>query len=160
MTRLRRAALTFVLAGIGSCALNPDSGGTGGAAGGEMGSVATGGGGGSATGSGGNPDGPAGISSGLARSLTLASLSEDQASALCDWEDLKEGGYNRVVACAGGPAATYFSNQICLNSTSALGNRCQELTVGDIEDCANATGPDLCRFATAPECIAVTTCDQ
>jgi hypothetical protein len=161
MTRLRRAALTFVLAGIGSCALNPDSGGTGGAAGGETGSSATGGGGGSAMGTGGTGGGNlAGTSSGIPRDLSLASLTTDQASTLCDWANLKQGGYGRLVTCSGRAEATNPSNFSCVNSTTSIGNRCPQLTVGNIEDCANVTGADLCKLESASECVAVTTCDQ
>jgi hypothetical protein len=47
-----------------------------------------------------------------------------------------------------------------VESTSTLGNRCQQLTVGNIEDCANATGADLCKLATSTQCTALTTCSE
>jgi len=41
-----------------------------------------------------------------------------------------------------------------------LGQYCPTLTVGDLEDCANATGSDLCAFSTAAGCAAARTCLQ
>jgi hypothetical protein len=151
----------LALLAAGNCTLNPDSGGTGGAGGGEIGSSATGGGSGSVAGTGGTGGGnSAGTSSGIPRELSLASLTTDQASTLCDWTNLKQGGYDRVVTCPGGAESTNPSNFSCVNSTASIGGRCPELTVGNIEDCANATGTDLCKLASAAECVAVTTCDQ
>lgn len=147
MIRLRGVALAVLIGAFGSCALNPDGGGTGGA---DSGATGTGGSGGSV-----------GSSSGVARGLSLANLTSDQASTLCDWTNLKQGGYGRIVGCPGGGVeATNPSNQSCVNSTLALGNRCLQLTVGNIEDCANVTGTDLCKFESANECVVVATCGQ
>lgn len=131
------------------CALNPDDGGAG-ATGGTGGTTS----GGDATG------GSSNTSSGIARVTALADLTTDQASVLCDWTNLKQGGYGRVVACPERAEATSPNNLACVNTTPTLGARCMDLNVGDVEDCANATGADLCKLETAPACIAVTTCGQ
>lgn len=98
-------------------------------------------------------------SSGVARNVRLFDLTSTQAAALCDWTNAKQGGYGRLQTCPSGLVQSTSSSTLgCVNSTSALGGRCLSLTVGGVEDCANATGTDLCKLETAPECLAVATC--
>jgi hypothetical protein len=106
-------------------------------------------------------DAAIGSSSGVPRSIRLMDLTPAQASALCDWTNLKQGGYGRSTTCPSGSVeSTNRSNFDCVNSTSALGGRCVDVTVGNIEDCANAAQTDLCQFESAPECVAVATCSM
>lgn len=92
--------------------------------------------------------------------MTLSSLTTPQAVALCDWTNMKQGGYGRDVPCTNGRESTNPTATSCVNTTLALGNRCASLTVGNIEDCANATGTDLCKLETESACLTVTTCGQ
>jgi hypothetical protein len=136
------AGLIFSLTVSGGCALNPPVGEP---SQGDDGAV--------------EGDGPIGTSSGVPRNIRLMDLSAAQASVLCDWTNLKQGGYGRITTCPSGSVqSTNQSNLACVNNTSALGGRCVGVTVGNIEDCANATGTDLCKFESAPECVAVATC--
>jgi hypothetical protein len=43
-------------------------------------------------------------------------------------------------------------------SIAFIGESCPTLTVGDVEDCANAVGSDLCVLPTAPGCAAINAC--
>jgi hypothetical protein len=76
--------------------------------------------------------GGAGPTSGLSRQATLASLTSQEAATLCDWS--------------------------CIDSVPYVGALCPTLIVGDIEDCANATGTDLCALTTAAACAAFRQC--
>lgn len=135
-------ALMLCLGGWGACALNPPGGDPDPVDGGGM-----------------VGDGAIGTSSGLSRNVALFDLSPGQASVLCDWTNLKQGGYGRSASCPSGSVqSTNLSNQDCVNSTSALGGRCATVTVGNIEDCVNAVQTDLCKFETAPACVAVAMC--
>jgi len=137
------AGVVFWLLGWGGCALNATPG--------DLGDPD----GGGATGSGGT----VGASSGVARGSRLIELTSAQASVLCDWTNLRQGGYGRVATCpSGATRSTNRSTLDCVNSTSALGGRCSSVTVGHIEDCANAVGSDLCKLETAPACVALVSC--
>lgn len=139
------AGLTFcVLAGWGAagCGLNIPTD-----------NMAPGDGGAAGTG------GALGTSSGVAPGIRLMNLSFDQATALCNWANQKQGGYGRSVTCSSGSVqSTNSSAAGCVQRTLALGGQCLALTVGNIEDCANATGTDLCKLETAAPCGTILTC--
>ena len=100
-----------------------------------------------------------GASSGLPRSATIASLSTAQAGTLCDWQSAKQGGYGRMVNCSDGSQEMSDPDKAtCVSGASALGALCPTLTVGDVEDCANAVGTDLCSEPTQAGCAAFNTC--
>jgi hypothetical protein len=119
------------------------------------------GGGTLAGGDGGRDSGNDGTSSGLPLGTTIASLTPAQAGRLCDWGDNKEGGYGRTVTC---PDGSTVSNDVdmatCASMLPLYGAACPATTVGDIEDCLNATGPDLCALDSAPECDRFRSCPQ
>jgi hypothetical protein len=109
----------------------------------------------SCSGDGGGP----GPSSGLSRQATIASLTTQQAGTLCDWTNAKQGGYGRDATCSdGSDQGTDPDMESCVESVPLVGALCPTLTVGDIEDCANATGTDLCAFATAAGCAVFRQC--
>jgi hypothetical protein len=107
----------------------------------------------------GSSGGGAGTSSGLPRSSTLASLTPGQDGTLCDWENDKQGGYGVSMTCAVGPAQdTDTDKASCVASVPGFGAGCPTLTVGDVEDCVNAIGTNLCAMATSPGCANINTC--
>jgi hypothetical protein len=112
-----------------------------------------------ATGAAGDGGGSVGTASGVARSKALANLTFDEASALCDWANQKQGGYGRSVTCSSGRLeSTGSSTGSCVTRTLGLGGQCQALTVANIEDCANAAGPDLCQLESAAACSPIWSC--
>jgi hypothetical protein len=120
------------------------------------GGAADGGGGGS-----GGSGGAVGTSSGLPRASTLGSLTSAQDSTLCDWENAKQGGYGRSVSCPDGSEDdTDLSQASCVASVPGFATGCPSLTVGDVEDCANAIGTNLCQMPTAAGCANVNACLQ
>jgi hypothetical protein len=97
--------------------------------------------------------------SGIPQSTTLSSLTPAQAGVLCDWENAKQGGYGRSVSCPdGGMQTTDTDRASCVSAAQPIGADCPTLTVGDVEDCANAIGTDLCSLATQPACAAFNAC--
>ncbi|MES1207314.1 MAG: hypothetical protein ABUS79_15360 [Pseudomonadota bacterium] len=135
-------AFFALLAAQAGCTLNGSDGDTGGADAGPTGS-----------------GGAIGAASGVPRSVRLIELTPTQASVLCDWTNLTQGGYARTATCPSGAAqSTNRSKQDCVNATSALGGRCVDVTVGNVEDCARAAGTDLCKVESAPACQAIVAC--
>lgn len=106
----------------------------------------------------GSSSGP-GTSSGLPRTSTVASLSTAAAGTLCDWNNEKQGGYGRTMSCSDGTTQTTDTDKTtCIDGVPQTGAACPTLTVGDVEDCANAIGSDLCAIATAAGCANVNAC--
>jgi len=104
-------------------------------------------------------NGGTGTSSGLSRAATVKSLTPAQAGTLCDWQSGKQGGYGRSVDCADGSTQTTDPDKtMCVSAVSAVGSLCPTLTVGDVEDCANASQTDLCSFETQAGCANVRAC--
>ncbi len=117
--------------------------------------------GGGAGGGGGGSGGAVGTSSGLPRTDTVGSLTGAQAATLCDWLNAKQGGYGRSVSCPDGSEAdTDLSQASCVASVPSFATGCPSLTVGDVEDCANAIGTSLCQMPTAAGCANVNACLQ
>lgn len=111
--------------------------------------------------SGGDGTGSGATGSGVPRSSTIASLTPAQAGTLCDWTNTKQGGYGRLVTCPDGTEEdTDADKAYCMAAFPLIAQYCPTLTVGDIEDCANATGTNLCAFATAAGCANARTCLQ
>lgn len=109
----------------------------------------------------GSSDGGAGSSSssGIPASTLISALTTAQAGTLCDWENGKTGGYGRVVSCPDGSTQGSDPDKAtCVSDVPDVGAACPTLTVGDIESCANAIGPNLCRLPTDPGCAAFDAC--
>jgi hypothetical protein len=96
--------------------------------------------------------------SGIPRAAHLGDLTSAQAAVLCDWVNERQGGYGRTASCLIGVESTNTSQDQCINSLSSLGQSCGTLTVGSIEDCANATLTDLCKLQTASACASLASC--
>jgi hypothetical protein len=97
--------------------------------------------------------------SGVPATTKLTELTPDQAKAVCDYSNAKQGGYGRKMTCSDGLDYDTHSDQaFCITQLPGLGSVCNDLTVGDIEGCADATGADLCKAATAPGCAALEDC--
>lgn len=96
-------------------------------------------------------------SSGLPRTTPTGSLSPTDAAKLCDWTNQLRGGYARTVACASDAsnAMTDSDQGACLASGPFGSATCPTLTVGDVEDCVNATGGDICQTRTVAGCAAI-----
>ena len=106
----------------------------------------------------GSSSGP-GMSSGLPRTSTVASLSTAQAGTLCDWNNEKQGGYGRTTSCSDGTTQTTDADKTtCVDGVPQIGAACPTLNVGDVEDCSNAIGSDLCAISTAAGCANVNVC--
>jgi hypothetical protein len=103
--------------------------------------------------------GAVGTSSGLPRTDTVGSLTAAQAATLCDWLNARQGGYGQSVTCPDGSHDDTDNNQAsCVASVPTVATGCPSLTVGDIEDCANAIGTNLCAMSTAAGCANVNAC--
>jgi hypothetical protein len=100
-----------------------------------------------------------GSGTGLPRSATFAGLTEAQAARLCDWANLKQGGYGRTVTCSDGTQeVTHADNLSCVESIPYVAVACPTLTVADVENCVNAIGADLCQTTTHPACANLAAC--
>jgi hypothetical protein len=139
-----------------------DAAGTGGSGSGGSDNGGSGGNNGN-NGSGGDTPGDAGGSdvpatpgaSGLPRASTIESLDEDQRPTLCDWWNMKQGGYGQSADCGGDePEVTDGDRDECVAGL----DDCADATVGDFEDCGNAIGTDLCMFRTAAVCAKLAAC--
>jgi hypothetical protein len=103
--------------------------------------------------------GAVGTSSGLPRTDTVGSLTGAQAATLCDWLNARQGGYGQSVSCPDGSEAdTDLSQSSCVASVPNVATGCPSLTVGNVEDCANAIGTNLCSMPTAAGCANVNAC--
>jgi hypothetical protein len=144
----RTAAMFFgVLAALAGCNVGPLDPATGGS---DTGSTA---------GSNTTSSPTVGSSSGVPRTLALAELTSAQASALCEWTNLKQGGYGQAVACGlGRPESTDASNSDCVTASALIGYKCPSLTVANEEDCINATGTILCLIQASPACAPINDC--
>jgi hypothetical protein len=141
--RIYRAIVSLLLVGLAGISCGSSNGGT-----------ADGGGGGTG-------GGTVGASSGLPRTDTIGSLAAAQAATLCDWLNARQGGYGRSVTCPDGGHEDTDNNQAsCVASVPDFATGCPSLTVGDVEDCANAIATNLCQMPTAAGCANVNACLQ
>ena len=100
-----------------------------------------------------------GSSSGLPRSSTVASLTQTEFGTLCDWTNAKQGGYGRSMMCSDGSEETTDADKAyCVAAFPLVAQYCPTLTVADLEDCANATGTNLCAYPTAAGCANARAC--
>ena len=107
----------------------------------------------------GSGSGAPGAPSDVPRGDTLGQLSPSQQASLCDYLANVQGGYGRSVTCpAGDMQDTDPSQAACLQSAPVAAAACPTLTVGDAEDCAAASGTNLCGFDTEPACGPVRDC--
>lgn len=93
--------------------------------------------------------------SGLARSRSVASLSDDEAAKLCDWSLATEGGAGKEFDCGGGESHVVHTKAECLDGVALMKKLepCYAVTVGELEDCSIAEGKDAC--GRAPACTTV-----
>lgn len=93
--------------------------------------------------------------SGLSRSRTLASLTEEEASKLCAWSLATEGGAGKVTDCGGGRSTAVHTNDECLESLKATRTvlSCYPVTVGEAEDCSAESAKSAC--TNGPICEAI-----
>jgi len=97
--------------------------------------------------------------SGIPKSTKLGMLTTAQAGTECDYVNDKQGGYGRSVTCADGSTQTTDPDKAsCMKDVPGAGASCPTLTVGDLEDCANAVGTNLCSLPTASACAAFNAC--
>ena len=95
---------------------------------------------------------------GIPASTKVSVLTDAQQKTLCDYVNGKRGGYEKTIMC---PDNSTFQtdptqDDCVLILKGAAG--CMDLTVGDIEGCANGPMGNACTFATAPECKNVYNC--
>jgi hypothetical protein len=96
---------------------------------------------------------------GTPKSTKLGMLTTAQAGTECDYVNNKQGGYGRSVTCADGSMQTTDPDKAsCVADVPVAGAGCPTLTVGDLEDCANAVGTNLCSLPTASACAAFNAC--
>lgn len=92
--------------------------------------------------------------SGLSRSKTIASLSGEEASSLCDWSLRTQGGAGKVTKCSQTSSQVVHTKDECLEDIEAIKTlaSCYALTVGEVEDCSKEEGADACE--PSPACDA------
>jgi hypothetical protein len=105
----------------------------------------------------------AGDTSGFPRDRLVATLTAAEAARLCDWVNANEGGYGRQITCSDGRIEESDESLVtCVRDFLDLRPILQacQLTVGHMEDCSRAIGPDLCSLDTASECGPLRACAQ
>ena len=105
-----------------------------------------------------DPSDPA-ASSGVPRTAKVGTLSAADAARLCDWTNQRQGGYGQHVTCTGSEdMSTDPDQKTCTDAEPDIAAYCPDLTVGDVEDCTNAVGTDLCKYTTAAACATLRAC--
>lgn len=95
----------------------------------------------------------------LDRGKAVSSLTQSEKSELCDQVNGAQGGYGRSADCPDGSSQTTDPSQAaCVASVPASGTPCGGLTVGQLLDCANAVGTNICSFETATQCRPLRDC--
>lgn len=101
----------------------------------------------------------AGAPANVPRNDTLGQLTSSQVASLCDYLANVQGGYGRSMTCpAGDTQDTDPSQSACVQSSATAAAICPTLTVGDVEDCAAASGTNLCAFDSEPACAPIRSC--
>lgn len=97
---------------------------------------------------------PAG-ESGLAPSRTVASLSADEASALCDWSVEARGGAGKTTKCDETSSRVVHTKDECLEDIEIIVtlSSCYALTVGEVEACSKQEAASPC--GPSPACAAL-----
>jgi hypothetical protein len=76
---------------------------------------------------------------GIATTVGLNELTDDQRGLLCDWMNEQLGGYGQATDCGGGILVQNAADQQeCL--TTSFGFRC-DVTVAELEQCVIARAP-------------------
>ena len=82
----------------------------------------------------------------MPRTAKVGTLSAADVARLCDWTNQQQGGYGHHVTCAGSEdMSTDPDQKTCTDGQPDIAAHCPDLTVGDVEDCTNALGTDLCK---------------
>ena len=107
----------------------------------------------------GSSDGPGGAPSDVPRGDTIGQLNAAQQAELCDYLASVQGGYGRSQTCPGGDTQTTDPSQAdCVTYAGDVSAFCPTLTVCQAEDCAAASGTNLCGFDTEAACAPVRGC--
>jgi hypothetical protein len=93
--------------------------------------------------------------SGLSRSRTVASLSSEEASSLCDWSLATQGGPGKTTKCGETSSRVVHTKDECLEDVAVITKLagCYALTVGEVEDCSKEEAADAC--GASPACDAL-----
>lgn len=93
--------------------------------------------------------------SGFSRSRSVASLTSDEASRLCDWSLETQGGPGKRTECGAGSSRVTHTKDECLEDIAIITKLagCYPLTVGEVEDCSKETAADHC--GEQPTCNAL-----
>jgi hypothetical protein len=97
--------------------------------------------------------------SGVASGTSIAQLTDQEASQLCDWSLKTEGGAGNVTKCGDGSERETHTKDQCLEglrSIRTLALPCT-ITVGDAEGCSLETQKDACA-ETMPACDRISSC--
>lgn len=89
--------------------------------------------------------------SGFDRSRTVASLSADEASSLCDWSLEKQGGAGKKTECSETSSRVVHTKEQCLEDVAVITklSHCYAVTVAEVEDCSKEEAANACgRAAT------------
>ena len=93
--------------------------------------------------------------SGLSRSKTVASLSAEEASSLCDWSIATQGGAGKTTKCGETSSRVVHTKEQCLEDVAIITKlaSCYALTVGEVEDCSKQEAANAC--GRSPACDAL-----
>ena len=93
--------------------------------------------------------------SGLARDRTVASLSAEEATKLCDWSLAVQGGAGEVTDCGGGVSSVVHTKEECVEDIAVMKRlgSCYAVTVAEVEDCSSEEGNDGCASSSTCKTI-------
>lgn len=93
--------------------------------------------------------------SGFSRSRTVASLSSEEASSLCDWSIQTQGGAGKTTKCDETSSRVVHTKDECIEDVAVITklSSCYALTVGEVEDCSKQDAADAC--GSSPACDAL-----
>ncbi len=93
-------------------------------------------------------DTPVKGASGIDRSKRLASLSDTEVAALCDWmySDAGLGPYEKRIVCSDGGIVVNIARTDCINAFAAVPDTCSA-TVAGSEECVRALSGSACNLS-------------
>jgi hypothetical protein len=93
--------------------------------------------------------------SGLSRSRTVASLTSEEASRLCDWSLETEGGAGKKFECTETSSRVVHTKDECIENVGVISklSDCYALTVAEVEDCSKEEGADPCGRSRACDAL-------
>jgi hypothetical protein len=89
--------------------------------------------------------------SGLPRDETVASLSTEEASRLCDWSIGTQGGAGKKTECDATSSRVVHTKDECLEDVAVITKLagCYAVTVAEVEDCSKEEAAAPCGRSTA-----------